>query len=651
MDYDNLIELVDVLNEVSMTDEQIFNSHYADRSQYEDATQPHAHHTVNERDLNTLLDVLIGNPSMEWVGNNCTYTEAPCIKDGQGLLKRTINIDTGVGPYSKCFYGNDHDDENIITRTDYIKNYNCGDLEACGSNVGYYWNVDPVTSVNQIADSLEAVSSPLTPIAKKGRCEKRYLDTVGASENLTIPGNSRTNDSTDQYIGTNAIGSDGKYNCKPFGTLLSNTEYGARFDETSPAGGIARECNDNPIWSRSVNWEQEGQSGEALPGGDWTNHSSYTKTTDCQINNVDVSYKLKGNPKQDCGATHRYYPGDSGAANLHPPIGAVSLGSSAHTPEQWWNENSCVFKYDVNFNPTIGPENNNKLSTFNGRCNMPGSNTSIDINNIFQAEYDKIQSSGRHDADINNTLAVVDSVVDNIDTECAWVGSDSPPIGPGDDEIDGDPVNEISENHIGGKFMMYRKKSGPNNNLSPHHVDSDSENSSIILTTKYRPIKFTDNPNDCDNISQESLILDANKTSTNWYTGSGLQNIKNGTDINNDVYIKGSAWEIASSDGRGSGELWRPAEISQHPKYNTVADYNTFYNTLNDDTSNNSPTKHFITSFDSNEQINILNEMNNNEEADSFYYKGVPSDDCAGGGTELCNIQDSQINLSYAWIK
>ena len=640
MDYDNLIELVDVLNEESMTDEQIFNSHYADRSQYEDATQPHAHHTVNERDLNTLLDVLIGNPSMEWVGNNCTYTEAPCIKDGQGLLKRTINIDTGVGPYSKCFYGNDHHGENIITRTDYNKNYNCGTLEACGNNVGYYWNVDPVTSVNQIADSLQAVSSPLTPIAKKGRCEKRYLDTVGASENLTIPGNSRTNDSTDQYIGTNAIGSDGKYNCKPFGTLLSNTEYGARFDENSPPG-IARECYDKNIWSRSDNWVQ------GLPGGPWTNHTSYTKTTDCQINNVDVSYKLKGNPKQDCGAAHRFYPGDEEAANLHPPIGAVSLGSSAHTPEQWWNENSCVFKYDVNFNPTVNQANNNKLSTFNGRCNMPGSNTSIDINNIFQAEYDKIQGSGRHEAAINDSLTVVDSVVDNIDTECAWVGSDSPPIGPGDDEIDGDPIDEISENHIGGKFMMYRKKSGANNNLSPHHLDS--ENSSIILTTKYRPIKFTDDHNECDNISQEqeSLILDPNKTSTNWYTGSGLQNIKNGTDINNDVYIKGSAWEIASSDGRGSGELWRPAEIHQHPRYNTVADYNT----LTDDTSNNNaPTNHFITAFDSNEQINILNEMNN-EDADSFYYKGVPSDHCAAGGTELCNIQDSQINLSYAWIK
>ena len=74
--YNDLSNLVSVLNNSNPTFKEKYDVKFSDRSNQIDNKPP------DLDDLNTLLSNFIGEPNMEWIGSNCSYIEGSCSNTG-----------------------------------------------------------------------------------------------------------------------------------------------------------------------------------------------------------------------------------------------------------------------------------------------------------------------------------------------------------------------------------------------------------------------------------------------------------------------------------------------------------------------------------------------------------------------------------------
>ena len=439
--YNDLINLANVLESSNPTAQEKYNTKFADRSSNDFNPQVNSSNLL-EDDLHVLLNALVGKINTSWVGQNCTYTEGACSVDdsvGSGLSKM-VTPDTG--PYSKCKFG-DSGSGDYINPSGESKQWDCGELQECPKDFAYYWKVEP--NIAQIRYQNSAYLGTLKDIAKPGRCEKIYL----ANENQQT----KTNNPDDDFIDPADSNSVPPYNCMPFGHVIDKTSYpnqganesdykilkanGARGIALDiEAGSIQDQCASNPIrydvnYSTSINSDfttsdKYNFDGETNPDwnlpyaadptssgyGDFINSG---ETRDCKIRATYAKYVKKGDYSQECQPTMPLYPGSALAATYDLPL-------DGETPEQWWDENSCVW---VNALPFDSALNANFLAfepqILNGSC-----------------RYDDFVAKG---AD-----GIYRNIEDNSDANMPSLGSDTPATDGGcfgmeDDNNDGECKN------------------------------------------------------------------------------------------------------------------------------------------------------------------------------------------------------------------
>lgn len=382
--YQDLINLADVLNDPVPTAQAKYNVKFADRSS--------ADSNLGIHDLHALLDALIGKAYdsntnyADWVGQNCTYTEEACLVDdsvGSGLSKM---VTPDPGPYSKCNFGNSGSGD-YINRNGEKQQWNCGELQECPKDFAYYWKVEP--NIAEIRYRNSAYLRTLKDIAKPGRCEKIYL----ANENQQTT----TNNPDDEFIDPADSNSGPPYNCMPFGHIIDQTSYPNQGDDESKykilkspgrdgidiePGSIQDQCASNPIrydvnytTSPDSDFTRADKSGFDETNPEWrlpytanptdTGYGDFInsgETRDCKIRATYAKYVKKGNYSEECESTMPLYPGPDLAATYDLPL-------DGKTPEQWWNENSCVW---VNALPFDSDLNANFLAfepqILNGSC-------------------------------------------------------------------------------------------------------------------------------------------------------------------------------------------------------------------------------------------------------------------------------------------
>ncbi len=375
--YNDLINLANVLNNPVPTAQAKYDVKFADRSSAD--SEPGIH------DLHALLDALIGKVNTSWVGQNCTYTETACIINhsfGSGLSKM---VTPDRGSYSKCNFGDSGSGDYINTSGE-RKQWDCEELQECPKDVAYYWKVEP--NIAQIRYANSAYLGSLKDIAKPGRCEKIYL----ANENQEAT----TNNPDDEFIDPDDFNSGPPYNCMPFGHVIDKTIYPNQGANESlykiikadsdrgrdlgiEPGSIQDQCANNPIryggaYSISIDSDFTANDEYAPSKTDPTWNLPYAanlteddlinsgETRDCKIRKTYAKYVKKGNYSQECESTMPLYPGSALAATYDLPL-------DGKNPDEWWNENSCVW---VNALPFDADLNANFLAfepqILNGSC-------------------------------------------------------------------------------------------------------------------------------------------------------------------------------------------------------------------------------------------------------------------------------------------
>ena len=251
--YQDLINLANVLELDNPTAQEKYNVKFADRSGND--------FNPDKRDLDALLNALVGKDNTDWVGSNCSYTEGNCERVGSGLQKE-VKPSEDQGPYSKCNFGNDGAGAYIPQAQGGIQDqFNCPDLQSCPTNSAYYWKVEP--TLKEVRANNSAYLGSLKDISQPGRCEQRYL---GNEDN-----NKTTNDPNDpncnRYESGDGNGSgcipsgSNAWECRPYGdimrhTAFPNAESGAPYkikknrnaaNAIEDDGSIQHACASNPI--------------------------------------------------------------------------------------------------------------------------------------------------------------------------------------------------------------------------------------------------------------------------------------------------------------------------------------------------------------------------------------------------------------------
>lgn len=367
--YQDLINLANVLELDNPTAQEKYNVKFADRSGND--------FNPDKRDLDALLNALVGKDNTDWVGSNCSYTEGNCERVGSGLQKE-VKPSEDQGPYSKCNFGNDGAGAYIPQAQGGIQDqFNCPDLQSCPTNSAYYWKVEP--TLKEVRANNSAYLGSLKDISQPGRCEQRYL---GNEDN-----NKTTNDPNDpncnRYESGDGNGSgcipsgSNAWECRPYGdimrhTAFPNAESGAPYkikknrnaaNAIEDDGSIQHACASNPIRyggafsaSQKQNKFEPGFDGQTDP--DWNllytenaedgtqNIVQSGETRDCKIRATYAKYVKKGNYAQECDSSMPLYPGSTAAATYDLPL-------NGETAAEWWNKNSCVWVNSLPFDADL----------------------------------------------------------------------------------------------------------------------------------------------------------------------------------------------------------------------------------------------------------------------------------------------------------
>mgnify|MGYP001283271589 CR=1 FL=1 len=354
LSYKNLIDLAEYINSPN-PDADTYPYEYANRQGYFDGN----YLTIDSHDVEALLSNLVGDVTFDWVGKNCGYTmENPNCTANAGQLVRELNINDNK--YSKCYYiPSDYGSDSVPPNEYRIKKsgantLDCPNLEICGSNLSYIWNMKPTTSYEgKLADYFQ--NGGLNPIFKpysiEGNCQQVY-GANGGDNNVTT-------DINDPYIkkenGSPVETNDGKYECMNQWTPIKDadnnnveTVVGEEISTDSSASDLAQKCARTGIYYGGNYDNGEYVGGEFLLPESGVRDGA--QSAPCIINATDALYVKKGDRNVLCDDTEPLYPGDDYEAQYDLP-----LDENTPNREEWWDNNSCVWKNVIldNYNSSI----------------------------------------------------------------------------------------------------------------------------------------------------------------------------------------------------------------------------------------------------------------------------------------------------------
>ncbi len=432
LSYKNLIDLAEYINSPT-PDADTYPYEYANRQPYSD----YNYSTIGLDDVEALLSNLVGDVTFDWVGKNCEYNMVnPNCTENAGQLVRELNIDNTKN-YSKCYYiPSDYGSDSVPPNKYRIKKsgantLDCPNLESCGSNLSYIWNMKPTTSyeqkfANYIGGDLNSI---FKPYSIEGNCQQVY----GANGVNNV-----TTNRDDPYIkkenGSPVETNDGKYECMNQWTEIKDandnnveTVVGEEISTDSSTSDLAKKCARTGIYYGGNYDNGEYVGGDFLPPESGIRDGA--QSAPCIINATDALYVKKGDRNVLCDDTEPLYPGDDYEAEYDLPLNTPNR-------EEWWDNNSCVWKnvildnYNASIrggNPTytnyddLGGENANTFFTpkkLNGKCDyLTAENvfTSKDDNGSATSIGEYCSGSGGRDTDFCKTSQYRNSLIGEID--------------------------------------------------------------------------------------------------------------------------------------------------------------------------------------------------------------------------------------------